>query len=134
MIKIHLSIEDHRHASAVTEMMADLLDRDANFNGETFRIILDVCTFVDDDFDANRAARVLALVHATIATSPPKKSALESIQITIRLTNRILEKAEALCEFVSEETGRIVTRSEVLREATLIGLKSLEAKRDREKT
>ncbi len=47
-------------------------------------------------------------------------------QVTIKLDARVLARAEALVDGLSETTGRPCTRVDVLREALVRGLRSLE--------
>lgn len=50
-------------------------------------------------------------------------------QITIRVSPRFIERADALIEFVSDRSGRNVTRADVWREALVLGLAALERER-----
>ncbi len=67
----------------------------------------------------------------------PAAAAPESFQVTLKVTTRLVERADDLIDHVSEavfrhsETGQTATRADVWREAILRGLKSLE--KDREK-
>ncbi len=56
----------------------------------------------------------------------------ESHQITVRIDTRLLDRADALIEFVSGETGRAAVRADVWREALIAGLKELERRRDKD--
>ena len=56
-----------------------------------------------------------------------------SQQITVRVDGRLIDRAERLIDFVTEETGRTSTRADVFREAMLRGLRALEHQRDKSK-
>ena len=55
----------------------------------------------------------------------------DSQQITVRVDSRMVDRADELLDFVSEETGRVAVRADVWREALVRGLKELERQRDK---
>jgi hypothetical protein len=57
----------------------------------------------------------------------------ESQQITVRVDTRLIDRADALLEFVSEDTGRAAVRADVWREALIAGLRELERRRDKDR-
>lgn len=58
---------------------------------------------------------------------------MKTVQITVKVSPRIVERADELVPFVSEDQGRDVTRADVYRHALSLGL-SVIARRRRERT
>lgn len=54
-------------------------------------------------------------------------SAREGVQITVRVDPRLVERADALIDFVAKASGRPATRADAWREALVRGLLALEA-------
>jgi Arc/MetJ-type ribon-helix-helix transcriptional regulator len=53
----------------------------------------------------------------------------ESQQISIRITDKLVARADALIAPLGESSGRVVTRADVWREALVAGLAELEKRR-----
>ncbi len=62
----------------------------------------------------------------TMAKAKPEPESDEH-QLSLRVHPRVVERADALLDFLTEQTGRKCVRSDVLREALTRGLRILEA-------
>lgn len=56
----------------------------------------------------------------------------DTAQTSVKLSPRMLARAEGLRDYVAEETGIEATRADVLRRAIALGLRALERQRARE--
>lgn len=56
--------------------------------------------------------------------SPPP-----SVKVTVRLSPNVIARLDALIETVAEKTGLAASRSDVLREALMSGIRTLERQR-----
>ena len=52
----------------------------------------------------------------------------ENVQITVRVSTKLLERADALIPYVGDQNGHAAVRADVWRKALLLGLAQLEAK------
>ena len=55
-----------------------------------------------------------------------------NVQVTIRYDPSMLERADALIDYVARDTGADADRVKVLRPATALGMKELERRRSKE--
>ena len=55
-----------------------------------------------------------------------------NVQVTIRYDPSMLERADALIDYVARDTGADADRVKVLRTATALGMKELERRRSKE--
>ena len=60
----------------------------------------------------------------------PAASAEEDATLSLRIHAKLVERADGLIEFLSEQSGRVCTRSDVWREALVRGLRAIEKARE----
>lgn len=75
----------------------------------------------------------LATLPETIADPMPKITARKgrTVQITVRVDESIVTRADKLIDQIARLTGRGTTRADVLREAILVGLNDFEMRHRR---